>query len=357
MWKKILIISQCILILSTSCINVYATTENQDITLNQETLSKEKEYITPEEYFRLFIKEFFPNEEFENEYKTGYTSGPIQFLIKRNIIEPIHYCGWEKGYYSLSTFIDTSLLLMGYYDRPTEYYDYTKRIETILTDYGINLKEYNLEEKITKEEALEIINILKNTKFNNIKNKYLKELPVKYTINDYINKEKDVRQFISFIENLKPSIIKFLNENKYKFVITNNITKNLDIDTKKLVSGCVVVNTKEIYIQEYYQSTLPHEIAHAIHLELIPDIYLNKLYKLEGNIEYPEYPKASYAEEYFVRSFEEIYNDCYLKNKEKKIQYYKKNHPITFEIIYEYILEPEEINYNKIKEILKTKLS
>ena len=61
-------------------------------------------------------------------------------------------------------------------------------------------------------------------------------------------------------------------------------------------------------------------------------------------------------EEYFVRTFEKIYNNCYLKNKERDIQYYKEHHPITFEIIYQCILEPEQINYKKIKEILKTKL-
>lgn len=54
--------------------------------------------------------------------------------------------------------------------------------------------------------------------------------------------------------------------------------------------------------------------------------------------------------------FYKIYNDCYIIKNENKIKYYKKNNPITFEIIYNCILNSKEINYNKIQNILKTKL-
>lgn len=354
MWKKILIILQCLLLLSTTCINIYGTTENQENQIIQETIIEEKEYITPDEYFKLFIKEFFPNEKFENENQTGYTSPYIQFLIEKNIIEPITYNNWKKGYYSLASFIDKSLLLLGYYDRPTDIINYNKKIQIIINDYGLDLKKYDLNKKITHKEAIKIINIFKNTKLNNIKNKYFIELPVKYKIDDYINKEKDFLEFSNFINDLKPNIIKFLNDNNYQFILTNKIQKYFP--QKQNVTGTINFNTKKIYIQETECSTLAHEIGHAIHKKIISNSHLKKIYKLESNEIFESYLTNQYPDEYFARIFDQIYNNCYIRKNENKIEHYKKNNPIAFEIIYDCILNSEEINYKKIQNILKTKL-
>lgn len=310
------------------------------------------------EFCAMLARAFYPDENYlvlekEQEWFSPY----IVKLQNEGIINGYSFYNWEKGYYNAASFIEIALVAAEYYNRPLMQENFINLVKRTGVDSRIIKTDYDCSKKMLRCELANLINKVVNGDFTKIE--YTADFPVNYQLESFRDMDKIFQKNCEAIETIPKKYIDFFNKMDYVFLITLTCESKFpaSINSKGNVTGVTDWKNKIVCVEQCADaSVVRHEFGHVVAYELLKEnrekilefMYQNEKISASGFLS--EYASTA-PDEFFAEAFNYFIENQY---DEKEIERFREKNPLTTQIIYDNMINCEElVRLKEIKRIIK----